>query len=131
MDGAETSSPKPDSRPPVCFVFDRRGHAGGNLPGQVPSEVAQERAARLADAIDRSTAAFWRAFATRELEVLVERGSGRRDGVVVGRCAAQAPDIDGRTFITGMTARRGQIVHAVCVDAVGYDVQAVAGSRVP
>ena len=114
------------------FPFDaQEGTPAATMPGQVPSEVALERAARLGEVIDRSTAAFWRAFATRELEVLVERGSGRRDGVVVGRCAAQAPDIDGRTFITGMTARRGQMVHALCVDAVGYDVQAVAGSRVP
>ena len=50
------------------------------------------------------------------------------DGVAVGRIALQAPDVDGRTTLTGARARRGQIVRAVVRDSLGYDVEAVAAT---
>jgi len=48
----------------------------------------------------------------------------------VGRCTLQAPDIDGRTLVRspGMV-HRGQVIHAVASDSVGYDVEADAGRR--
>ena len=76
-------------------------------------------------------AGFWQALVGRPLEVLIERGSAKADGVAVGRCALQAPDIDGRTFVRGPKARRGQLVHAVASGCVGYDVEADAGRRNP
>jgi ribosomal protein S12 methylthiotransferase len=114
------------------FAFDaQEGTLAAGMPDQVPHEVALERAALLGQVIDESAALFWQALEGHRLEVLVERGTQRSDGTVVGRCVGQAPDIDGRTYVSGITARRGEMIYAVAVDAVGYDVQAVAGSRVP
>jgi ribosomal protein S12 methylthiotransferase len=114
------------------FPFDaQEGTAAASLPDQVAAEVACERAARLSERIDEVAAGFWQALVGRPLEVLVETGARRADGVAVGRCAVQAPDIDGRTFVRGARLRRGQIVQAVAVSSAGYDVEAVAGSREP
>ncbi len=109
------------------FVYDEQeGTAAAGLPGAVPHEIALERAARLGELIDRKAASFWRALAGHEAAVLVERGAGRPGIPAIGRIALQAPDVDGRTILTGARVRRGQLVRAVVRDALGYDVEAVA-----
>jgi ribosomal protein S12 methylthiotransferase len=113
------------------FAFDaQEGTAAAALPGQVPAALALERAAQLGEAIDDEATAFWQALAGHPLEVLIECGASA-EGVAVGRCALQAPDIDGRTFVRGARVRRGQILHAVASGSVGYDVEADAGRREP
>ena len=110
------------------FPFDaQEGTAAATLPGHVAPQLALERVGRLGEVIDGAAARFWRALAGRTVDVLVERGTSRSDGVIVGRCALQAPDIDGRTYVRGARARRGQVVRAVADAGVGYDVEAVAG----
>jgi ribosomal protein S12 methylthiotransferase len=109
------------------FVYDEQeGTAAAGLPGAVARELALERAARLSEVIDREAERFWGALTGRTLDVLVERGTSRPGGVLVGRCALQAPDVDGRTTVSGVPARRGSIVRAVARDSLGYDVEAVA-----
>jgi len=113
------------------FPYDaQEGTPAATLPGQVPAALAFERAARLGEAIDDVAAGFWRELVGLSLDVLIERGAGA-DGVAVGRCALQAPDIDGRTLVRGARVRRGQLVHAVACGSVGYDVEADAGRREP
>ena len=114
------------------FPYDaQEGTAAAYLPGQVAAAVAFERASRLTERIDEVAADYWQALVGRSLDVLVERGTTRHGGVAVGRCALQAPDIDGRTLVSGARLRRGQLVRAVAVGSAGYDVEAVAGSREP
>ena len=113
------------------FAYDAQdGTSAATLPGQVPAALAFARAAQLGAAIDDVAATFWQALVGRPLDVLIERGA-RADGVAVGRCALQAPDIDGRTLVRGAGVRRGQVVHAVASGSVGYDVEADAGRREP
>ena len=113
------------------FPYDaQEGTPAATLPGQVPARLAFARAAQLGEAIDDVAAGFWEALVGRPLDVLIERGAGA-DGVAVGRCPLQAPDIDGRTFVRGARTRRGQLVHAVASGSVGYDVEADAGRRKP
>jgi ribosomal protein S12 methylthiotransferase len=110
-------------------VFTYNAQAGtpaAALPGQVPAALAFERAAQVGEAIDAQAASYWAALAGRPLDVLIERGTTKPDGVAVGRNALQAPDIDGRTFVRGTRARRGDLVRTVVVEAVGYDVEAVS-----
>ncbi len=114
------------------FAFDaQEGTPAAALPGQVPARIAFERAARLGETIDESATRYWRGLVGATVEVLVERGAGKRGGVAAGRCAAQAPDIDGRTLLSGAPMRRGRLVRASVVDTVGYDVHAVALARSP
>ena len=109
------------------FVYDpQQGTSGAGLSGRVPPELAFERAARLGEVIDDAAAAYWQGLLGRRFDVLVERGTGRPGGVAVGRLAVQAPDIDGRALLRGRAVRRGQLVPALAVEALGYDVEVVA-----
>ncbi len=109
------------------FVFDpQEGTVAATLPGQVPAALAQERAARVGDAITRAAERYWRTFVGREVDVLVERGVRGTSSELTGRIAQQAPDVDGLTFVTGAPARRGQLVRAVIDDVDGYHLLAQA-----
>ncbi len=109
------------------FAFDaQEGTRAASLPAQVPEKVRLERAARVGAAIDASTASFWSELVGRELDVLVERGTSRPEGESIGRLAVQAPDVDGRALVSGARLRRGELVRARVVAALGYDVAATA-----
>ena len=80
------------------FVYDEQeGTAAAGMPGAVPHELALERAARLGEVIDREAERFWSGLAGAAVDVLVEHGTSRADGIATGRIALQAPDVDGRT----------------------------------
>ncbi len=114
------------------FVYDEQeGTAAAGMPGAVPHELALERAAALGEVIDREARHFWAGLAGQAVEVLVERGTSRQDGRALGRIAQQAPDVDGRTMLTGRRVRRGDLVRAVVRDSLGYDVEAVATTGGP
>jgi ribosomal protein S12 methylthiotransferase len=114
------------------FVYDEQeGTPAAGLPSQVPPALAFARAARLGEVIDQVAAEHWQRLVGRPVEVLLEQGTRRPGGVATGRIAHQAPDVDGRTFVRGTRGRRGELVHAVVTGTLGYDVEAVAGSREP
>jgi ribosomal protein S12 methylthiotransferase len=114
------------------FVYDEQeGTAAAGMPGAVPHELACERAARLSELIDQEATRFWRALTGRTVDLLVEQGTSRPGGRITGRIALQAPDIDGRTAVTGTRARRGDLISAVVRDTLGYDVEAVAATGGP
>ena len=114
------------------FVYDEQeGTAAAGMPDAVPHEVALGRAARLGEVIDREAARFWSALVGSEADILVEQGAARAGGVAQGRIALQAPDVDGRATLTGVKARRGQLVRAVVRDTLGYDVEVVAATGGP
>jgi len=108
------------------FVYDpQQGTAAAGFPNAVPRNVALDRAALLGESIEREARRYWEALIGNRVEVLVERGS-RGSSPALGRCALQAPDIDGRTEVRGRRARRGDMVVGTVVDSLGYDVRAVA-----
>lgn len=114
------------------FAFDaQEGTAAATLPAQIDRAVIMERVARLGNALDEAAARYWLGLQGRRLDVLVERGTSRADGDAVGRCAMQAPDIDGCVSVSGAPMRRGDIVQCTVVGAAGYDVEAVVGSPDP
>jgi ribosomal protein S12 methylthiotransferase len=114
------------------FVYDEQeGTAAAGMADPVPQGLALERAARLGEVIDREAARFWSDLAGTTVDVLVELGSSRAGGAAMGRVALQAPDVDGRTALTGVRTRRGDLVHAVVRDSLGYDVEAVAATGGP
>jgi ribosomal protein S12 methylthiotransferase len=114
------------------FVYDEQeGTAAAGMADPLPHGLAVERAARLGGVIDREAERFWSGLAGATLDVLVERGSSRIGGAATGRIALQAPDVDGRTVLTGARTRRGDLVHAVVRDSLGYDVEAVAATGGP
>jgi len=90
-----------------------------HLPGQVPSEVAEERFARCMELQKEISRARNQAQVGRMLDVLIE-GIGK--GISVGRSYRDAPEIDGYVFVDGEWAQ-GQIIATRIEQALDYDLQ--------
>ncbi len=109
------------------FVYDsQEGTAAASMPGQLALDVREERAARVAAAIDEAARPFWSNLVGQSVEVLVEGTHRNGAPEVTGRLAIQAPDVDGFTVVRGSRARRRQVVRARIEAVVGYNVFAVA-----
>jgi len=110
--GAFTYSPQP-------------GTPAGDMPGQVPEEVKQERYGRLMELGQRISLASNRAMVGREVDVLVESRepstSQSGEPVVVGRTYRDAPEVDGLAFLKG-TYPMGALVRARVDGALPYDL---------
>jgi MiaB/RimO family radical SAM methylthiotransferase len=105
------------------FPFDpQEGTAAARLPQQLPVDLREERAARLGAAAERAARPFWEGQVGRTLNVLVEHGCGGATGEATGRIATQAPDIDGVTYVSGGTLRRGQVVRVTIDGVLGFDL---------
>ncbi|HJW75867.1 MAG TPA: radical SAM protein, partial [Thermoleophilia bacterium] len=110
------------------FPFDpQEGTAAAALPGRLSRAETAARAAALAEAIESAAAPFWEGQVGRCVEVLVERGC-RADGEALGRTSVQAPDIDGRTYLTGDRFRRGELIAAEVTQVLGFDLVASAAA---
>lgn len=82
----------------VFTYCQEEGTPASRMPGQVPSEVKDERRARLMELQQQISLEKNRQFVGQELEVLVE---GAGDGISVGRTYRDAPEIDGMVIIQG------------------------------
>jgi ribosomal protein S12 methylthiotransferase len=110
------------------FVFDpQEGTRAWDLRPRVPQSLAEERAARISDAVGRAAQTFWNGLIGQTVDVLVEHGSHGAGNEATGRIALQAPDVDGITYIAATRpVRRGQVVRAVVESAAGYELSAAA-----
>jgi len=97
----------------------------GRMEGQLPEEEKQRRLDELMLAQQEVAFAKAAAMRGRTMEVLVERPAGREavDGVVA-RTAAQAPEIDPVTLLSGQDLRPGDLVSARVCGSSGYDLVA-------
>jgi ribosomal protein S12 methylthiotransferase len=92
----------------------------------VPEPVKRERYARVMEAQQRIALEIQAAKVGRTLSVLVD-DVGELPGAMIGRSAADAPDIDGRVLLeTDGTVVIGDMVQAEVVGAEGYDLLARA-----
>jgi len=110
------------------FVFDpQEGTRAWAMRPRVPQSVAEERAARVADAIERAAQGFWNSLIGQTVDVLVEHGSRSAGQEATGRIVLQAPDVDGITYVSAARPlRRGQVVRATIQSAAGYELSAAA-----
>jgi ribosomal protein S12 methylthiotransferase len=98
------------------------GAAANDLPAAVPEEVKQERFERLMEVQHDVSLARQRARVGRVLPVLVD-GYGDEPGAVVGRSAADAPDVDGTVLVqTDGTVKIGDFVETEITAADAYDL---------
>jgi len=97
----------------------------GRMDQQLPDAVKQQRVEELM--LAQQEVAFARAKKTvgQTIEVLIDRPAGRdaEDGYVA-RSAAQAPDIDSVTFVSGPDLHPGQLVSVKVTDYQSYDLVA-------
>ena len=110
------------------FVFDpQEGTKAWGMGPRVPQSLAEERAARISDAVERAAQTFWNRLIGQTVDVLIEHGSRGADHEATGRIAVQAPDVDGVTYVAAARpVRRGQVLRATVESVAGYELSATA-----
>jgi ribosomal protein S12 methylthiotransferase len=103
------------------------------LPEHLPEEVKAERRDRIMAAQQEIAFAFNQSLVGRSLEVLIDGPAPEPGGkhLWVGRSYADAPDVDGVTYVRGTGLGPGDIATCEIIAAEGYDLVARAGSVPP
>jgi len=105
------------------FVYSpEEGTPAFDMPNQVPSEIGEERAARLMKLQKEISADQQEALVGTTLKVLVEGVSEETELLLQGRHQGQAPDIDGVTYINSGSAERGEVVEVLVEQAMDFDL---------
>ena len=104
------------------FTFsDEEGTVSFDLDGRVAPEVKAERKDRLMALQKKLVAKRNRGRVGARVEVLVEGAHEDTDLLLVGRTAAQAPEIDGRVILNDGSAEVGTFVTAEITESHDYD----------
>ena len=101
------------------------------LPGHLPDELKTERRDRIMAAQQPIAFAFNEGLVGRELDVLIDGPAPGMKNLWIGRSYADAPDVDGVTYVQGSNLEPGDLVTTKIVAAQGYDTVAQAGSQPP
>ena len=106
-----------------CFQYSPVAGAPANdLPDQVPDIVKQERWDRFMALQQEISAAKLQAKVGRRIEILIDEVD---DQGAIGRSSADAPEIDGKVFLDGVTdLQPGDFVEAEVTAADDYDLWA-------
>ena len=113
---------------PYSFESDT---PAARLPDHLSSEVKADRRDRLMAAQQPIAFGFNQSQVGKTLEVLIDAPAEDGEDLWVGRTYADAPDVDGVTFVQGDQLAPGDLVACEIVAAQGYDLIARAGSRPP
>jgi ribosomal protein S12 methylthiotransferase len=101
------------------------------LPDHLPDEVKNERRDRIMAAQQPIAFAFNESLVGRRLDVLIDGPAEGADDLWVGRTYADAPDVDGVTYVQGSRLEPGDLIACDVVAARGYDTVAKAGPVPP
>lgn len=101
------------------------------LPGHISDEVKSDRRDRVMAAQQEIAFAFNQGMVGRQLDVLIDGPAPEGKNLWVGRTYADAPDVDGVTFVRGVSLEPGDLVACEVVAAEGYDLIADAGTMPP
>ena len=105
------------------FRYSREeGTPAAEFPDQVPARISKLRLDRLMKAQKRISFRKNRALIGKVEPVLVEGVNEETDLLLRGRCARQAPDVDGQVYITAGQAVVGDIVPLRITDSSDYDL---------
>ena len=92
------------------------------LPGHMSDEIRLERRDRVMAAQQPIAFEFNQSLVGRYLDVLIDGPSPEGEGLWAGRTYADAPDVDGLTFVAGVpNLSPGDLVPCEIVAAEGYD----------
>jgi ribosomal protein S12 methylthiotransferase len=101
------------------------------LPGHLSDDVKAERRDRVMAAQQSIAFAYNRGLIGRETDVLIDAPAEGSKNLWVGRTFADAPDVDGVTYVRGAHLEPGDLVECEIVASEGYDTVAQAGDRPP
>ena len=99
----------------------RKEREAANAEGKLPEAEVRARLAHVTALAEQLTAQRAEDRVGEAVDVLVESVT---DGIVEGRAAHQAPEVDGTTTLPGVGAAVGDIVHAQVVGTDGVDLVA-------
>ena len=98
------------------------------LPGQLPDQLKSDRRDRIMAAQQEIAFAFNGSLVGQTLDVLIDAAVPEQAGLFVGRSYADAPDVDGVTYVQGAHLEPGDLIGCEVVAAQGYDTVARAGT---
>jgi ribosomal protein S12 methylthiotransferase len=103
------------------------------LPGHLDDGVKAERRDRIMEAQQEIAFEFNRGLVGRTLDVLIDAPASAPGAkhLWAGRTFADAPDVDGVTFVRGDGLEPGDLVSCEVVGSEGYDTVAQAGPVPP
>ncbi|MDP4789784.1 MAG: 30S ribosomal protein S12 methylthiotransferase RimO [Haliea sp.] len=106
-----------------CFQYSPVAGAPANdLPDQIPEAVKQERWERFMELQQGISAAKLQAKVGRTIEILIDEVD---ENGAIGRSTADAPEIDGKVYLDGITdLQPGDFVEAEVTAADDYDLWA-------
>ena len=116
-----------------CFAYSPVDGARANaLPDAVPAELREERQARFMAHQEKISRQRLQARVGQEIDVLVDRLAMGEKGarVAIGRSKADAPEIDGVVYVTGVGKKLqpGEFLRARVVAAQAHDLVAELAS---
>jgi ribosomal protein S12 methylthiotransferase len=101
------------------------------LPDHLPDEVKEERKARLMSEQQPIAFAFNQSLVGRTLDVRIDAPAPEGRHLWLGRTYADAPDVDGTTWVRGTNFRPGDLVECDIVGAHEHDLIARPVSTSP
>jgi ribosomal protein S12 methylthiotransferase len=105
------------------FCYSREeGTPAAVMPGQISERIKRERYKKLMRAQARLSFKRNRRLIDTLDQVIIEGYSEETDLLLKGRSSRQAPDIDGRVYITAGTANIGDIITLRITDSSDYDL---------
>jgi len=93
------------------------------LDGHLPEQLKQQRCDELMELQQQSAFSFSESLVGYELDVLVDQSTDEGDWI--GRCYADAPEIDGCMYLSGEGFAVGDMIPVEIVGARGYDLLGV------
>ncbi|RLB44798.1 MAG: 30S ribosomal protein S12 methylthiotransferase RimO [Deltaproteobacteria bacterium] len=107
------------------FVYSHEeGTGSGEMEDTVAEEVKEQRHRRLMSLQRPISRAKLRRRVDTEVEVLVDGVSDESDFLLEGRFWGQAPEVDGKIYLTNADAQPGEIRRAIITEAADYDLVA-------
>jgi ribosomal protein S12 methylthiotransferase len=105
------------------FTFSsEEGTAAAKKSHSVPKKVAQQRKDELMQIQQAISAEFLSSFVGKQLDVMVDGISELPEYQWIGRTYFDAPDIDGKVYISNGKFKPGQIVNVEIIDHWEYDL---------
>ena len=105
----------------VFTYSGEEGTAAAGLPDDVPAEVKEERRAQLMKAQNAISMKKNKEKLGKTFDALVERFD-RENGLLIGRLATQAPEVDGELILDDCEAAPGSIIRVTITGAMDYDL---------
>jgi len=96
-----------------------------SLPGHLSEQIKQDRYNELMEAQQEIAFGWCKSQVGKTLEVILDQPIADAEDAWIGRSRADAPDVDGRVFVTGKNLQAGQIVPCEIVDTNNYDLVGV------